>query len=325
MGYQRKDGKYVGDDGKLYANYNDALAQANSLKGRAAVERALADTEQQISDRQGTLGVHQFLQQYIGKPLGFAGAYESGTQSLNKELRGLESQQRVLNNTLNDYRRRMGEGEPVPDASGRDDQGADLDMKFIRSLKDETANSLPQQLPRSTGLSDDADVRQSALEAMRQQYAPSTGIYDTDAGKAMLAAAQQNQFSGDGNLADYYSNQQKVGAGLTDEIIGAMGYEGAMAEWAKANPALAMREYNKKFANSYEGTGPGDEAIQQAMDQGQFFPSEGSPNPLGETGQARESNTAQTAQQQPVTAQAGAKLAGRGMDLFKQYMNRMAN
>ena len=190
-------------------------------------------------------------------------------------------------------------------------------------------SSLPSQenppAPPSNILSDDVDARQSALEAMRQQYAPSTGIYGTDAGKAMLATAQQNQFSGDGNLADYYSTQQKVGAGLTDEIIGAMGYDGAMAEWAKANPALAMREYNKKFANSYEGTGPSNEAIQQAMDQGQFFPSEGSPNPLGETGQPREINTAQTAQQQPVAAQAGAKLAGRGMDLFKKYMNRIAN
>ena len=324
MGYQRKDGKYVGDDGKLYANYNDALAQANSLRGRAAVEQALAETQQQISDRQGTLAVHQFLQRNIGAPLGFGGAYDSGNQSLNKELRGLESQQRVLTNTLNDYRRRMGEGEPSPDASGRDDQGADLDMEFIRSLKDESAKSLPQEQPRSTGLSDDADVRQSALEAMRQQYAPSTGIYDTDAGKAMLASAQQAQYTGDqAGLADFYANQQKVGAGLSDEIIDAMGYTGGMAEWAKANPALAMREYNKKFANSYEGTGPDNAAIQQAMDQGKFFPSEGSPNPLGETGVAREMNTAQISAAQPTNEQFYAKEGLLGKKMLEQLLSRM--
>jgi len=218
----------------------------------------------------------------------------------------------------------MGEGEPSPDASGRDDQGADLDMEFIKSLKDETAKSLPSERIVSPGLSDDADVRQSALEAMRQQYAPSTGIYDTDAGKAMLASAQQTQYTGDqAGLPEFYANQQKVGAGLTDEIIDAMGYTGGMAEWAKANPALAMREYNKKFANSYEGTGPGDEAIQQAMDQGKFFPSEGSPNPLGETGVAREMNTEQMSAAQPTNEQFYAKEGLLGKEMLQQLMNKM--
>jgi hypothetical protein len=32
-----------------------------------------------------------------------------------------------------------------------------------------------------------------------------------------------------------------------DEIVSRMGYTGPMAEWAKANPMLAYREYNKKF------------------------------------------------------------------------------
>ena len=158
---------------------------------------------------------------------------------------------------------------------------------------------------------------------MRQQYAPSTGIYDTDAGKAMLAMAQQNQLSGEGNLADYYGAQQKVGAGLSDEIIGAMGYEGPMAEWAKANPALAMREYNKKFANSYEGSGPGDEAIQQAMDQGQFFPSQGSPNPLGTTGQPREANTQATSAMQNTMSQKASETGLQGKSMLMALLNNM--
>ena len=186
------------------------------------------------------------------------------------------------------------------------------------------AESLPIERIVSPGLSDDADVRQSALEAMRQQYAPNTGIYGTDAGKAMLASAQQNQYTGDqAGLADFYSNQQKVGAGLSDEVIGAMGYTGGMAEWAKANPALAMREYNKKFANSYEGTGPGDEAIQQAMDQGNFYPSEGSPNPLGETGVAREMNTAQISAAPPTNEQFYAKEGLFGTKRLQQLINNM--
>tara|TARA_Y100000591_G_scaffold200534_1_gene173467 strand:- start:368 stop:1186 length:819 start_codon:yes stop_codon:yes gene_type:complete len=228
------------------------------------------------------------------------------------------------------------------DASGRDDQGADLDMDAIRRLSrnpenqaamDSLAAESRERLAADLGeqqvvqpsmmLSDDANSRQSALDAMRQQYAPSTGIYDTDAGKAMLAMARQNQLSGEGNLADYYGAQQKVGAGLSDEVISAMGYEGPMAEWAKANPALAMREYNKKFANSYEGTGPGDEAIQQAMDQGQFFPSQGSPNPLGTTGQPREANTQATSGMQNTMSQKAAEAGLQGKSMLMALLNKM--
>ena len=227
-------------------------------------------------------------------------------------------------------------GRISPDASGRDDQGAGLDMDAIRRLSRDPENKKARDAAAEESrrllaaeslpivLADDADVRQSALEAMRQQYAPSTGIYGTDAGKAMLASAQQTQYMGDqAGLPEFYANQQKVGAGLTDEIIDAMGYTGGMAEWAKANPALAMREYNKKFANSYEGTGPGNEAIQQAMDQGKFFPSEGSPNPLGETGVAREMNTAQISAAQPTNEQFYAKEGLLGKQMLQQLLNKM--
>ena len=156
-------------------------------------------------------------------------------------------------------------------------------------------HNLFQQAP--VILSDDASARESALTAMRQQYAPGADLWATDAGKEMIQAAKSNQYEGDAaGLPEFYANQRKVGTGAMPEIIDAMGYTGAMAEWAKANPALAMREYNKKFGGpaEYAGTGPSDEEIKAAMDAGNFFPSEGSPNPLGKTGEARESNTAQT-------------------------------
>ena len=223
----------------------------------------------------------------------------------------------VLNGVLG-FKNQDGNFQARGDMEGPVD-GLTIDESSLPSQE----NPLGPEQPRSTGLSDDADVRQSALDAMRQQYAPSTGIYDTDAGKAMLAMAQQNQLSGEGNLADYYGAQQKVGAGLSDEIIGAMGYEGPMAEWAKANPALAMREYNKKFANSYEGSGPGDEAIQQAMDQGQFFPSQGSPNPLGTTGQPREANTQATSAMQNTMSQKASETGLQGKSMLMALLNKM--
>ena len=89
-----------------------------------------------------------------------------------------------------------------------------------------------------------------------------------------------------------------------------------MAKWADANPALALREYNNRQPNAYSGTGPSDEEIKAAMAAGQFSPAAGSPNPLGETGMARESNTAQMAQAQPVDQQRQLNL-----DEVQQYMN----
>jgi len=167
--------------------------------------------------------------------------------------------------------------------------------------------TFPTGQPPATGLSDDVSARESALTAMRQQYAPGSQFFDTDAGKAMIEGARNNQYTGDAaGLAEFNLNQRKVGIGAIDEIIDAMGYEGPMADWARANENLALREYNKKFGGpaEYAGTGPSDEEIKAAMEAGQFFPSKGSPNPLGETGMARESNTAQTAQAQPIDVQA---------------------
>ncbi|MAH14096.1 MAG: hypothetical protein CMO33_10225, partial [Verrucomicrobia bacterium] len=166
-------------------------------------------------------------------------------------------------------------------------------------------HNLFQQAP--VILSDDASARESALTAMRQQYAPGSQFFDTDAGKAMIQSAKVNEYTGDqAGLPEYYANQAKVGTGAMPEIIEMMGFTGDLKKWAEANPALALREYNKKFGGpaEYAGTGPSDEEIKAAMEAGQFSPSAGSPNPLGETGKARESNTAQTAAAQPVPRQA---------------------
>jgi len=48
-------------------------------------------------------------------------------------------------------------------------------------------------------------------------------------------------------LSTYYRAQSAAGRGNMDEIISTMGYKGPMAEWAKANPMLAQREFNKRF------------------------------------------------------------------------------
>lgn len=187
-------------------------------------------------------------------------------------------------------------------------------------------HNLFQQAPVT--LSDDASARESALTAMRQQYAPGSQFFETEAGQAMIQQAKNNQYTGDAaGLAEFNMNQRKVGIGAIDEIIDAMGYAGTpMEEWARANEGLALREYNKKFGGpaEYAGTGPSDEEIKAAMEAGQFFPSEGSPNPLGKTGENRETNTAQTealqqGQRRPfVSDEAMPVLRGKS-DFYNEY------
>ena len=160
---------------------------------------------------------------------------------------------------------------------------------------------------------------------MRQQYAPGADIWSTDEGKAILEAAKTNTYGGkeQGTLAEFNTQQRQAGIGANDEIIEALGYEGNMAEWAKANPALAMREYNKKFGNSYEGEGSGDansvlangmtageDARQAAMNAAAIM--EG-------TGRPRESNTEVMAPAQNTDMQGQNNL---NLDMVGEYMDK---
>lgn len=190
---------------------------------------------------------------------------------------------------------------------GRIRAESDALVKEARSNPDSPYNQLFSQEPPVR--SDDANSRDSALTSMRQQYAPGADIWSTDEGKAILEAAKTNTYSGDAaGLAQFNTQQRQAGIGANDEIIDALGYTGDMAKWAEKNPALAMREYNKKFGNSYGGFGSGDantvlpngmtageDARQAAMNAAAIM--EG-------TGRPREINTAQMAPAQPAAIQA---------------------
>lgn len=178
--------------------------------------------------------------------------------------------------------------------------------------------------PRRENLSDDSNSRDSALTSMQQQYAPGADIWSTDEGKAILEAAKTNSYGGDAaGLAQFNTQQRQAGIGANDEIIEALGYEGDMAEWAKANPSLAMREYNKKFGNSYGGFGSGDantvlpngmtageDARQAAMNAAAI---------IGGTGAPRESNTERMAPAQPAAIQAQNN-NGLNVEAVNEYM-----
>ena len=327
MGYYLPNGKYKGDDGKVYANYNDALAQHNSLKGRRATEAALARNARELEKTRSTQGVHQFFDNMFG---GLGLDYDRGHATLARQEAVLEAERDVLQNTLTDYQFRQGERSGLSPAEQRalieGPNGAAARIARINAEL-EKLKSRPQQNPPAAPIvSDDVSARQSALTAMREQYAPGASAWDTDAGRALIQQAKNNRYEGDAaGLADFNTSQRKVGIGAIDEIVDAMGYAGTpMEQWARANENLALREYNKKFGGpaEYAGTGPSNEEIKAAMDSGNFFASQGSPNPLGKTGEAREINTAQTEAIQPTQRQA---INNESLNAMEALMGRSHN
>ena len=153
------------------------------------------------------------------------------------------------------------------------------------------------------------DAQASEMERMRQQYGAGASFWNTEEGKDLLLDTMSNEYTGDqAGLPGFYQDQVKAGLGQMDMIKRGLGYEEGsdMAKWAEAHPALALREYNKRQPDSYSGTGPSDSEIEQAMKGGNFYPSEGSPNPLPETGTATKANNEKTAALQNQIAQAEA-------------------
>ena len=79
---------------------------------------------------------------------------------------------------------------------------------------------------------------------------------------AMEALAGQEKAPVGTPLATYYRAQSAAGRGNMDELVEAMGYKGSLAEWAKANPMLAQREFNKRFPAGAPTIGPTPLALQ---------------------------------------------------------------
>lgn len=112
--------------------------------------------------------------------------------------------------------------------------------------------------------------------------------------QAMIDLASQAAAPTNAPLAAFYAAQSATGRGSMDEIISAMGYKGTpMEQWAKANPMLAFREFNKKFPTGSPTQGPtpalpvapmgeGDTAGQRALEAAQYQLSGDEPASVGQ-------------------------------------------
>lgn len=213
-------------------------------------------------------------------------------------MNGLSMGTDALSRSLTRTPLQAAEQKPVPNRVPPDPDYKQQELELAAAAEESTP--VVQTL-----LSDDANARESALTAMRQQYMPGASVWGTDEGKAIMQAATENQYTGDaGGLANYYANQQKAGQGGIEEIISSMGYEGDMAKWARANQALALREYNKKMANEPAPFATADNQVITTAEDGTKRIGEGlygAPEldgPPSTPGEVREANNSQTAELQ---------------------------
>ena len=242
MGYKLPDGRYVDDQGKAHKNYNDALAASRTRASRRETEAELA-RQRILSQNASALAQQaQLGKQYLGWIPGYGGWMdkELAKQARLKAEADLAISVGEKQNAI--WKAQMGEGSAPP---------------TIDPSKDQAPPPVAPGLQRPDSYGDPAArARESEQRRMMQQYA-SKEYWNTEQGKAMKDLALQDKYEGD-NLAGYYAAQRALGEGSIDEIIQGMGYTGAMAEWARANKGMALREYMKKFPAGQPTMGAGE-------------------------------------------------------------------
>jgi hypothetical protein len=155
--------------------------------------------------------------------------------------------------------------------------GFDTQNLFAKSR---TLGSTPA--PSGRGATPVVQAADEEYKALLSQYGGTSGVQQLAGMQSLPTGFTPTGGKQAAGLEDYYAAQRAVGSKNIGEITGALGYQkgSPMEQWAKANPMLAMREYNEKFPAGAPTQGPSDEAIRAAMGGGTYFPSEGSPSPV---------------------------------------------
>ncbi|NBX48433.1 hypothetical protein EBT25_00480 [bacterium] len=207
---------------------------------------------------------------------------------------------------------------------------------FKRNANGSFDRVAPQQFDRATyssgGGGGGAPARRTApatspntiTQAADDTYKQLLSQYGGQAGVSQLAGQTSlpTGFTPEGgkqaaSLKDYYAAQQAVGAKNIGDIISSMGYTGPMAEWAKANPMLAQREFAKQRARGVRTSEDvTDQAMQEAAAKGQYFAPPGEPTPDPVT-QQRMQQYSTAFQAQKGTEDSSA--AQRSQDFINKY------
>ena len=192
--------------------------------------------------------------QGIGRQIGKTGRYLSSEKAARDYTQLLENPASLLvapavaqpyGPPAPEYFGPAGPPGPTPIVSGRDRNG-DLDRKKSDLYK-QYAQTPEGQFERYFKTSEMTPYFGTAFQG---KGAPTSA-------QAMIELASQMAAPTTSPLASYYASQSATGRGSMDEIVQAMGYKGTpMEQWAKANPMLAFREYNKKFPAGQPTMGP---------------------------------------------------------------------
>lgn len=254
--YVSRGGKqyYKGDDGKLYTSFQGANAAriGNTLEGKIAG------------------GVASFLNDALAAPGAMASAFYDPTKRFGRAASAAEmsgdptlSRYGTPGTQTADYNAWRGGGGAPPSAPVLPAPITSPNTTFQHA--DDEYNRLKSQFGGTTGVS-----QLAGMASLPTGFTPTGG----------------KQAAG---LEDYYAAQQEVGERNIGAITESLAYKdpryqkgGKLEQWAKANPMLAMREFNKLgYQTSAEMQGPSDQQkIRDAISGGTYYPSEGSPSPV---------------------------------------------
>lgn len=241
MGARLPDGRYMDDRGKVHRNYNDAKAEAKTLRARANTEQLLARAQEQYQVANDQAARDQRNKGLLGWIPGAGWAYDrSLEQQLNDKAYAAEAV-RARQGQMEIYRQRMGEGGSLPTYAPE----PSTEVLSALSSEDVSRGGRTWQAHVSPA----SQARESEARRMHQQYA-SKEYWSTEEGKALQALAMQDKVPSK-DLSSFYQAQRAVGGANVDEVIAAQGYTGDMAEWARRHPDLALREYIKDHPSGY--------------------------------------------------------------------------
>lgn len=89
------------------------------------------------------------------------------------------------------------------------------------------------------------------------QYGGAPGVEQLAMQTSLPTGFTPTGAKGPASLKDFYSAERQVGGRNIESIIGQMGYQGEMADWARNFPMLAQREYAKAMSAKQEAAGYG--------------------------------------------------------------------
>ena len=272
MGYKLPDGRYVDERGKVHRNYNDALAESRTRQARQQQETFLKRSLNQYSIANEDLYGTQQLKNTLGWIPGLGQAIDRRMEGIAQRKEDARAGIFGHSGQLGIYQERMGELTPsiVQGADFGDGGGGATPPAPLR---------LPPPITSPNTTFQNADDEYNRLKS---QFGGTTGVSQLAGMTSLPTGFTPTGGKQAAGLKDYYAAQQEVGERNIGEIIGGLGYQkgSPMEQWAKANPMLAMREYNKKFPAGEATQGPSDDAIRAAISGGKFYPSEGSPSPV---------------------------------------------